>query len=65
MMLKPKKVKKTYEDIIDQIVKTDKRTYDAKTASGSMLGTKLTQLSGLTRKPDSRSTPGPVLWAGM
>jgi rhamnogalacturonyl hydrolase YesR len=31
MMLKPKKVKKTYEDIIDQIVKTDKRTFDAKT----------------------------------
>ena len=31
MMLKPKKVKKTYEDIIDQIVKTDKRTYDEKT----------------------------------
>ena len=31
MLLKPKKVKKTYEDIIDQIVKTDKRTYDAKT----------------------------------
>ena len=31
MLLKPKKVKKTYEDIIDQIVKTDRRTFDAKT----------------------------------
>ena len=30
-MLKGKKAKKYYEDIIDQVVKTDKRTYDAKT----------------------------------
>ncbi len=56
--LKPKKAKKILDDAVDQIVKTDLRTYDEKTQLWKHAWDETHSRSGQTRKTERASIPG-------